>query len=101
MRVAWGLNRCILCLDSTHRLTYEHIIPECIGGRLESDFLCSSCNADLGTRIDSVMPMDPSIVLAAQNLQNSIPRVVNPRRWTPKTGQCGKLRIRPLKEDLR
>lgn len=73
--MTWRFNRCILCLDDTRSLTSEHLIPQCIGGRLEIPFLCPTCNADLGTRLDAVVPTDPRIVLAAQNLQNRIPAV--------------------------
>lgn len=78
MRMPWRLDGCILCLDGTRPLTSEHLIPECIGGHLEIPFLCGTCNADLGTRLDAVVPTDPRIVLAARNLQNRIPIVVAP-----------------------
>ncbi len=78
MRVPWQLDRCILCLDCTCPLTSEHVIPESIGGRLESTFLCGVCNADLGTRLDAVVLRNPSIVLAARNLRDRIPNVAAP-----------------------
>lgn len=78
MRVPWKLERCILCLESRCGLTDEHLIPECIGGKLKVPLLCGKCNADLGTYLDASILGDPSIVLAARNLQDRIPNIVEP-----------------------
>lgn len=64
----------MLCLAST-QLTREHIIPSCLGGRLTCDFLCTSCNSDVGAYVESKVKHDPSIRLAVGHLQSEIPQL--------------------------
>lgn len=70
--VPWPHGRCILCLGQRD-LTVEHIIPRQVGGRLTARFLCKLCNDQLGYRVEADVRADPSIRLAAQNLQDEIP----------------------------
>jgi hypothetical protein len=72
MLVPWPREQCILC-DSTCSQSEEHIIPEVIGGKLSAKFLCKMCNDELGHRVDYTAKTDPSIRLAANNLQNQLP----------------------------
>jgi hypothetical protein len=65
-------SRCILCLDNSAD-SLEHIIPECIGGNLEINFLCTNCNNTKGSELVSKLKEDPSIRLAVRNLKNQIP----------------------------
>ena len=43
MKAPGGFDKCTLCL-SQDKLTYEHIIPESIGGFLKVDLQCAKCN---------------------------------------------------------
>ncbi len=54
-------------------LTEEHLIPQALGGRLTADFLCKSCNDELGHRIEALAKKDPAIVLAIRNFEASHP----------------------------
>lgn len=74
MDVPWFDYRCILCLRSIE-LTKEHIIPEAVGGRLTSKFLCKACNSHLGGNIENEIKADPSIRIALENLSNDIPEL--------------------------
>lgn len=72
MKVLWSGNRCILCLQED-TLCEEHVIPDSLGGRLTSNFLCRSCNSKLGHDLEATAKSDPSILIAARNLQKDIP----------------------------
>jgi len=69
-RLDWPHDRCILCLTAGP-LTYEHIIPGFLGGRLQVRFLCG-CNSKVGSR-EAVLKSDPSIRLAIEHLKDQIP----------------------------
>ncbi len=71
-RLDWPHDRCILCLTSAP-LTYEHIIPEFLGGRLQVRFLCG-CNSKIGSR-EAALKSDPSIRLAIGHLRDKIPGI--------------------------
>ena len=75
MEVPWFGDRCILCLREDE-LTLEHIIPESLGGRLTSRFLCRACNSTLGHRLEAAARFDPSVRIAGQRLASSIPNIV-------------------------
>ena len=60
-------------------LTFEHLIPKSLGGRLTSRFLCQPCNATLGHRIEHAARFDPSIGIAVQRLIPTIPDIAG--RW--------------------
>ena len=64
--------KCILCKKNPAD-SWEHIIPESIGGRLQVKVLCSFCNNTFGSKLISQVKMDPSIRLAIKNLKNEIP----------------------------
>ena len=72
MKVPWHHDRCIVCGISAI-LTEEHLIPQSLAGRLTVDFLCKSCNDDLGHRIEAQAKKDPAIVLAIRNFEASHP----------------------------
>jgi hypothetical protein len=46
--------KCIFCL-SERPPSREHIFPLAIGGRLTTDRVCKTCNATLGSRVDSAL----------------------------------------------
>lgn len=71
--VPWNHPRCIVCLANDRALTLEHVIPDCLGGRLTSVFLCKSCNSTLGHKVEAAAKSDPSIRIAMQRLRDQIP----------------------------
>ncbi len=75
MILPWTDPRCIICLEQSE-LTLEHIIPKLIGGRLQSGFLCKSCNNTLGMNIDSRLKGDPQVRSAGLGLRDSLPGLV-------------------------
>ncbi len=100
--VPWTRGICILCLEE-RPLTREHIIPEQIGGRLWVRFLCQSCNSQFGSTIESAVREDPSIRLAAENLENQLPGLMNAiREGLPYIGMGagGDVRMRRRKGEL-
>jgi len=74
MKVDFNFHKCICCLENPTD-SWEHIIPECIGGRLQLKMLCTSCNNDLGSKLVSKVKADPSIRLAVSNLKSEIPEL--------------------------
>jgi len=74
MKIKFDFDKCILCVRNPAD-SWEHIIPESIGGRLQIQLLCSSCNNDLGSKLISKVKTDPSIRLAVRNLKDEIPRL--------------------------
>lgn len=79
-------DRCILCLQQD-ALTLEHIIPESLGGRLTSRFLCRKCNSTLGNRLEHAARFDPSIRIAGERLAPDIPELA--RRLAENQGYIG------------
>jgi len=71
-RLDWPYDRCILCLTSA-KLTYEHIIPEFLGGRLKMKNN-NDCNSKIGSR-EAALKSDPSIRLAIEHLRDQIPGI--------------------------
>jgi len=59
----------------TSQLTDEHLIPEALGGRLISSFLCQDCNSNLGRRAEAVARRDPTIQLLVNELSEAIPKL--------------------------
>jgi hypothetical protein len=55
----------------------EHIIPECIGGKLQSNILCKSCNNKLGSEVISKIKIDPTFRLAVESLKTQLPKLSN------------------------
>jgi len=74
MKLPLKFDKCILCLEKNAD-SWEHIIPECIGGRLELENLCSDCNHKLGSELISQIPDDPSIRLAVYHVRSQIPKL--------------------------
>jgi hypothetical protein len=67
MNIPWNGDRCIICL-LPKPFTREHIIPESLGGKLTSHFLCKDCNSRLGAEVDRTAKTDPAIRRAAMAL---------------------------------
>ncbi|MGH7799574.1 MAG: HNH endonuclease [Thermodesulfobacteriota bacterium] len=73
MKIDFDFYKCIYCLENDAD-SWEHIIPESIGGRLEAKILCTDCNNEkLGSKLISKVKTDPSIRLAIRKLKNDIP----------------------------
>ena len=72
MKIPWPYDHCIAC-GKLADLTEEHLIPESLGGRLTADFLCKSCNDDLGHRIEGLAKKDPAIALAVRDFEATHP----------------------------
>lgn len=89
MKVPWPGDQCIICLKR-HVLSEEHVIPESLGGILNSDFLCKPCNDQFGSGLESKAKTDPAIRLAVSHLQSQIPdvylRVENGQQYVARSG---------------
>ncbi|NLC47225.1 MAG: HNH endonuclease [Firmicutes bacterium] len=55
--------------------SFEHIIPECIGGRFKASILCTKCNSSTGSKLVSKIRQAPFMRQAARNLRNEIPEM--------------------------
>lgn len=67
-------DKCIYCLNKPAD-SWEHVIPQCIGGRLKARLLCSECNHVLGSKLVNKVKNDPSIRLAVRKLKGQIPQL--------------------------
>ena len=74
LEVPWSGTRCILCLKAAE-LTREHIIPEALGGRLWSRFLCHYCNSTVGSEVEGAARTDPLVRTAVSGLADQIPEL--------------------------
>ena len=74
MKLNFDFDKCIYCLENPPG-SWEHIIPESIGGRLQVQVLCSKCNYNLGSELISKIKTDSSIRLAVRNLKDEIPEL--------------------------
>ena len=74
MKIPWPGDQCILCSEKKP-FSDEHIIPQALGGRLTCKFLCTRCNSELGRGTEMAARSDPSTLLAAQNLEDKIPKL--------------------------
>ncbi len=75
MRVPVGFKKCSICLDEGS-LTFEHIIPESIGGFLEADIQCANCNNNrLGSKLVSKTKLTYTIRLAIRALKKDLPKL--------------------------
>jgi len=72
MRVPVRIPQCSICLRE-RPLTWEHVIPQSIGGTLEADLQCRDCNSNLGTQLVSQARKDPSLRLAIRQLKDELP----------------------------
>jgi hypothetical protein len=55
--------------------SYEHIIPDSIGGTLQLKILCAKCNKNIGSEVVSQIKKDLQIRLAIENLKDEIPNI--------------------------
>jgi hypothetical protein len=76
MSIDKSLLRCVLCNQAPSD-SYEHIIPDCIGGTLQVQILCADCNSKLGSQVVSAAKKDLVIRLAIIALKDEIPNVYN------------------------
>ena len=66
---------CSICLKEK-QLTFEHIIPESLGGMLKSDIQCADCNnKKLGSKLVSKAKKTYTIRLAISYLRNKLPKL--------------------------
>lgn len=73
MNVAWPTPRCIFCLgDGVSR---EHLIPDCLRGRLTAAFLCSGCNSRLGHTVENNVRHDPMVRVGLERLAAARPEL--------------------------
>jgi len=72
MRVDSSFKKCSICLKPID-LTWEHIIPESIGGTLESNIQCRNCNSTLGSELVSKAKNNYCIRLAINYLKKQLP----------------------------
>jgi hypothetical protein len=75
MRVPVGFSKCSVCLEEG-KLSFEHIIPESLGGFLAADIQCTKCNSDiLGSKLVSKAKRTYTIRLAIRALKKELPRL--------------------------
>jgi len=75
MRIKSNFKVCSICLKEKE-LTFEHIIPESLGGILESDIQCADCNnRRLGSELVSKAKKTFTIRLAINNLKTKLPKL--------------------------
>lgn len=77
MKIKSNFQLCSICLEQKE-LTYEHIIPESLGGILEADIQCADCNNNkLGSKLVSKAKRTYTIRLAINHLRHNLPRLYN------------------------
>ncbi|MCZ6702561.1 MAG: hypothetical protein O6940_05915 [Ignavibacteria bacterium] len=77
MRIKSNFKICSICLKEKE-LTFEHIIPESLGGILEADIQCADCNnRKLGSKLVSKAKRTYTIRLAINYLKNNLPKLFN------------------------
>lgn len=74
MNIPWENHFCILCLED-RPLSFEHLIPASIGGKLTAGFLCKECNSDLGAEIEANIRFSPEIRMAILCLKKELPKL--------------------------
>jgi len=74
MKIEFDFDKCIYCLENNAD-SWEHIIPESIGGRLKAKILCTDCNSKLGSTLISKVKIDPHVRLAVRELKREIPEL--------------------------
>ncbi|MCP9487844.1 MAG: HNH endonuclease [Gaiellaceae bacterium MAG52_C11] len=78
MKIDWWDKRCIVCVrqrdtgQEGRQTTRGHVIPESIGGRLWSPFLCKDCNSKMGTLEDKLLG-DVSVIGVVEQLLPELP----------------------------
>ena len=71
MKIEWKHQQCIVCLGQSP-LTKEHLIPDCLGGILTSNILCSRCNSSFGSGFEAKARLAPELRRAASGLDKSM-----------------------------
>lgn len=79
MKLRCNFASCIICTSNAPN-SWEHIIPRFIGGRLEANLLCDTCNRKFGAKIVASLKHDPSIRLALENVRQEVPRIYKEAR---------------------
>lgn len=74
MKALSGFSKCTICLNE-EKLTFEHIIPESIGGFLEADLQCAKCNSELGNNLIFKAKQTYTIRLAIRYLRNELSKL--------------------------
>lgn len=75
MKIKSNFKICSICLKEKE-LTFEHIIPESLGGILEADIQCADCNNNtLGSKLVSKAKRTYTIRLAINYLKNNLPKL--------------------------
>lgn len=74
MKAPSGFYKCSICLNE-EKLTFEHIIPESIGGFLEVDLQCAKCNSELGNNLVFKAKRTYTIRLAIRALRDELPKL--------------------------
>lgn len=70
------MNTCILCKNQIPKSDpKEHLIPQSLGGKLQYQLLCRSCNNNLGARLYSCYKFDGMVRYAATMLQKKHPKI--------------------------
>ncbi|MFC1555256.1 HNH endonuclease, partial [candidate division KSB1 bacterium] len=86
------LTKCNICLKEK-ALTWEHIIPESLGGTLQSNIQCVDCNSTLGSELIASAKKTHPIRLAILSLQNVIPdlfKSIEEGQWYTNLKDIGK-----------
>ncbi len=74
MKIESNFEKCSICL-SPKSLTYEHIIPNSLGGTLQCNIQCEQCNKELGSLIVSLAKEVYPVRLAINSLRNILPNL--------------------------
>lgn len=74
MRIETNFEKCILCMERPID-SWEHIIPDFLGGRLKAWILCKKCNNDTGRNLIKTLKNDSSIHIAIENLKPQLPEL--------------------------
>jgi len=82
MKIQCDFQKCILCLENSAD-SWEHIIPQFIGGKLQAKILCTACNNQIGSSLISTMKDDPSIRLLLEGIKKDFPDIYKNILKTP------------------
>lgn len=66
--------KCIICCDKPAN-SKEHIIPDCLGGKLKHKILCGGCNSKFGSKYVSQLHRDPAIIDSLIELEDLLPEL--------------------------
>lgn len=103
MRIPTKFDKCIICLDRTVG-SYEHIIPDYIGGHLQAKILCKNCNNYFGSTLIAKIADDPLFFYAFEFLKDEIPSLYkrfNKRRtYLGKSSNGSKIELRKKGNEL-